>query len=155
MFITYEELRSPAAGLLAGGEDGWTGVELALEAPWFIVSFAPILADEKTPGWSHFETMLYSQVSDVESIVRWDSRKTVHHFEIHVVTPRHLNLTQHWKTERLVAVWTAEDPESQSKVTLLEVKGGTRYPEMVGHGYGRKFGEAVLRFKVPTIAAAD
>ena len=129
MFITDNAFKSPISGLFGECEEQyWLAAEVALQHPWFLVTFRQKEPIDDVDAIEIKRTMLLADVADVECLAQQEAGGLQQFESAQVVTPGHLNGTDGWKMDPLAAVWTAEEPaEPGQAVEILETRAGVKY----------------------------
>ncbi len=151
MFITHATSKSAISGLFGESSfERWHDVELALDVPWFLVSFRHVEIDDD----GVFEvgrTLLFTSLEAVENLVRRSNDGVIKFDSVQVITPGHVNGSSDWKMDPLRVVWSAKEPNTEGQTAdVFETIEGSRYAHsMLGTPIERLNLEGV-RFKAPT-----
>ena len=151
MFITTSAFRSPLSDLLRDPtEQYWVAAELALQHPWFLVTFRHSELNEDGNAFEANRTMLLSNVRDVENLAQQETGGTLHFESAYVITPGHLNGTDGWKMEPLNAVWMAEEPSAVGQVAeIYETRAGLKHVRSMLETPIEELRNAIVRFRLP------
>ena len=151
MFITSSAFRSPLSDLLRDPtEQYWVAAELALQHPWFLVTFRQTQSIDDGNAFEANRTMLLSNVRDVESLAQQETGGPLHFECAHVITPGHLNGTDGWKMEPLNAVWMAEEPSVAGQLAeIYETRAGVKYVRSMLETPIEELRNAIVRFRLP------
>lgn len=150
MFISHTANLSPASRLyLDKTQSQWNAIELALNRPWFLVSFQQLEA-EADCAVTYQRTMLVESLVSVEQFLRASSDGLIKVDAIQVVTPGEINGSSNWKMDVLDSVVTAEDPDNEGMTANVFVTcGGKKYADSWTGTPLEKLKLGEVRFKSP------
>jgi hypothetical protein len=128
MFISHIAYRSPVSDFFAGkAETYWRAVELSLFTPWFMVSFRQSESDVDD-GFEVGRTLLLSDVLSADQFFAQDHGPRIKIDSVQIVTPGHMNGSDHWKMDTLRAAWSAQEPGEEGQTAdLYETCDGKWY----------------------------
>ena len=153
MFISRITYKSPVSDLCASNsETYWRAVELSLFTPWFMVSFRQSESEEGD-GFEIGRTLLLADALSLEQFIQQDLGPQIKIDSVQIVTPAHMNGSDHWKMDKLRAVWSAQEPDVEGQTTnLYETSEGVWYANsMLGTSIDNLKAKTI-RFSSPTCA---
>src|SRR5674476_169082 len=93
MFVTHQAHKSPLSGLFGDSSlSHWSAVELALQRPWFLVSFREFESNS-SDAFSCGRTMMINSVEALEQLIHGSDDELFELDSVHIVTPGHVNGT--------------------------------------------------------------
>lgn len=149
MFITDTAFRSPVSDLFGDASvTYWHATELALHHSWFLVTVRQVESDDD--AFVVGRTMMLSRASDVEDLIQQNSAGLLRFESVQVITPAHVNGSEHWKMDPLLAVWVADEPSFPGQIAeVYETSEGVKYViSMLGTPIDQLRHQA-LRFRAP------
>ena len=129
MFLTNKAYQSRLSDYLPDpGGTYWVAAQVVHNQPWFVVKIVHIdRSDEEGETRTH-RTMLFSNIADVEDIMRYGAAEQLVIDAVLIVTPSYVNGTNSWKMDRLSAVWVAKEPLASTQVAqIYETSEGVSY----------------------------
>jgi len=117
------------------GRTYWTAAQLALNVPWFMLSFCHdardkgALSDRNEPPVMVGTTELLSLTEDVQRRIAQHERGLIEIEALLLMTPGHVNGSGSWKMEPLGALWLAQEPSASSGkgIEIYETAEGVKY----------------------------
>jgi len=117
------------------GQTYWTAAQLALNVPWFLLSFChdardkDLRAHQKEPPMMVSITELLSLTEDVQRRVAQHERGLIEIEALMLMTPGHVNGSGGWKMEPFGALWLAQEPSAPGgqAIEVYETAQGAKY----------------------------
>ncbi|MHB8949715.1 MAG: hypothetical protein ACYC4S_11705 [Rhodoferax sp.] len=128
MFITHLPHKSPMSGLFGdSSKSHWLAVELAMQLPWFLVSYREFESNSVDAS-SVGRTIMVHTVEALEQLVQESDGGLFKFDSVYIITPGHVNGTDQWQMDLLDCIRTADEPEAPGQVVdVFETRGGARY----------------------------
>ncbi|MDO8777845.1 MAG: hypothetical protein Q7K57_55825 [Burkholderiaceae bacterium] len=129
MFLTNKAYQSRLSDYLPDPDETcWVAAQLVHNQPWFVVKIVHIDRSDDEGEMRVHRTMLFSDIADVEDIMRYGTAEQLVIDAVLIVTPSYLNGTNSWKMDRLSAVWVAKEPRAPTQAAqIYETSEGTIY----------------------------
>lgn len=128
MFITNELHRSPIAPLFGDVSRAlWFTVELTHPKAWFMVSFREFESDSHD-SFSICRTLFVERAESILKFAQLNRHGPVEIELVQIITPAHMNGTNHWKIELLESVMAAKQPGAEGWTAHVFVtQDGNKY----------------------------
>lgn len=125
MFLTHNDFKLPLQSMLSGAEGAyWSAVEIEFTTPLFLVSFR----NPADGGFTIRRTMVFTQLEQVLQMASMGCTPQCEIDAVILLSAKNLNGTENWKTDRLAAVWTLNEPDQPEVSTLIyETYEGQEY----------------------------
>jgi hypothetical protein len=154
MFITNEAHRLRIPSLLGGPQQTqWMAVELALNSPWFLVTFKELEVDSTSETREYFSfhrSVLVDSIESVERLIQSNHSDQIQFVSIQIFTPGYMNGTNEWKMETLDSVQEGHHPDFESySVDVFVTSDGHRYSHLMGELPIDELSLGEIRFKAP------
>ncbi|TAH13897.1 MAG: hypothetical protein EAZ11_00790 [Curvibacter sp.] len=151
MFITREAHKSPVSALFSNrGELVWSVAELALQQIWFLAHLEEV--DPKDGDRNgNLRTMILFDFGNVEHLLNAPQDATVRLKSVHIVTPGHINGSDHWEMEKLQAVWQGREmiEEHEFPTDIFETVSGKKYSFSHCSNSAAELDGDTLKFRLP------
>lgn len=151
MFITREAYKSPVSALfLNRGELVWSVAELALQQIWFIANLEEV-DSEGDNGNASLRTMLVFDFESVAHFLNAEQDGKVRLKSVHIVTPGHINGSDHWQMDQLRAVWQGREfvDEYEIPTDVFETVSGKKYTSTFCSHSAEELNAEILKFRFP------
>jgi len=117
------------------GRTYWTSAQLALNVPWFLLSFChdarekDMRAHQDEPPMMVVTTELLSLTEDVQRRIAEHERGVIEIEALMLMTPGHVNGSSSWKMEPFGALWLAQEPSAPGGrgIEIYETAEGAKY----------------------------
>lgn len=151
MFLTYTPWKSKIHNLLcAPDQQYWSGVELALQKPWFLMTVSQTELGKDEEDVVFRRNILVATVAEVERLAQ---QGDVRHQKLEsamIVIPNWINGTDTWTMEPLAAVWVAVEPDAPgAPVEICETQSGAKYVTTFGACSLEELTNQTLRYRFP------
>lgn len=126
MFETYTETEIPFGKKYEEvGIKVWGFVERRIHSHWFHVTCEAIDSERK----EYTPNLFYSDVKQLLALNE-HNKTSVNILTVEIVTPCHMNGSDHWKMEPLKELWLAWSPKPKNSYThIFILENGKRYVE--------------------------
>lgn len=151
MFLTYTPWKSKFHHLLsAPDQQYWSGVELALKKPWFLMTLSQTELVEGGEGIVFRRDIIVANVADVERLAQQEGDRLQKLVSAMIVIPNWINGTETWTMEPLAAVWVADEPAAPgAPVEICETQSGAKYVTTFGACDLEELTNHTLRYRFP------
>lgn len=125
MFLTNNVFKLPFQSMLSAADGAyWSAVEIEFTTPLFLVSFR----NPTDGGSTVLRTMVFTQLEQVVQMASVECTRPCEIDAVILISAQNLNGTENWKTDRLAAVWTLNEPDRPEVSTLIyETYEGQEY----------------------------
>jgi hypothetical protein len=128
MFTTHNNWKSKAHDCFcAPNQQFWTGVELGLKKPWFVMTVCQTESSIGTKGIEFLRDFMVSNVSDIQMFAQMGVVGSQRLVSAMIVIPNSISGEGAWSMEPLVAIWKAEEPMAPgASVDICETQSGAK-----------------------------
>ncbi len=151
MFITREAYKSPVSALFSNrGELVWSVAEIALQQIWFLAHLEEVDPRDRN-GNASLRTMMLFDFENVEHLLNAEQDATVRLKSVHIVTPGHINGSDHWEMEKLQAVWQGHEliEEQEFPTDIFETVSGKKYSFTLSSHSVAELDGNTLKYRLP------
>jgi hypothetical protein len=150
MFFTYTNWKSAIHNrFCAPNQQYWSGVELALKKPWFIVTISQTESIEDGEEVLFRRDIFVPSFAEIEQLAQQEGDRLLKLDSVMIVIPNLINGMGAWTMEPLTAVWEADEPnapgapvefcETQSGSKIMTTFGACRFEELTNHKLRYRF----------------
>lgn len=130
MFITHNTWKLKVLDFFRESDQNyWSGVELGLRKPWFLMTISFKESSEGSPDIEYLRDVMVANVSDMEAYIREDAKGRNKIISAMIVIPTNDSDDKTmWKIEPLAAIWTAnESNDPKNSVDICETQSGAKF----------------------------
>ncbi len=151
MFTTYNGWRSKMHDCFcAPNQQFWSGVELGLKKPWFVITVCHTESSVGTKGVEYLRDIMVSNVSDIEIFAQKDVASSQRLVSAMIVIPNSAGEAGAWSMEPLAAIWTADELVAPGvSVDICETQSGSKIVATFGASSMAELTNLTLRYRLP------
>ncbi len=150
MFFTYKNWKSAIHDrFCAPNQYCWSGVELALKKPWFVMTINQSELAKDGEEVVHRRDIIVANVAEIEQLAQQEGDRLRKIDSAMIVIPNWINGMGAWTMEPLAAVWEADEPdapgapveicETQSGTKIVTTFGACNFEELINHKLRYRF----------------
>lgn len=145
MFETHLDLAHPLSVTSeAPGTQYWTGMHLALFAPWFLISFMP-------SGEGNYRPETWCLSSDQQVLAWIQHIPPAQLLGVLCMQPQRGEPQRLWACRHVASVWRAQHLETGLDTLLFRDSSGEYFPAWLGGTDIHTYGEKTLVLELPVV----